>query len=476
MRKIFFINLLILSILSCKPDIETDYQAFMEDSPENSILIVNGNSETLSAIDTATGKTYQNIQTLGHSNTNRAIPNDILVNNDKIHIVLSGQNSMESYKTENFDYIDDGKHYFVNGYNPMIFIPIIDTNFVFVTGLGKDQIQLVDLDSPLTKYPFIGCYSKVEMPENSNSESQTTATTTNATGDNKPRTSTGGACLSNGSNSILYITNVRYDCSILMTSDGEIVQYDGEPVRAPGYFREATLSIFRFDIDNLDNGYELISEVNLESLFYEKTDSFDGVQSYFPGNGLNPQSAFILDGLLNVICTGTNGGSIGKYSDSEYIPDGFSVGNIKPGTNPDDGLVLIFNIGTPNEPELIKFLNIGGSPCGFRQAIDTKNKIVYLAGVGGIQAYHFGATASDYIVTQSSSNLIMGAENIESDYYSGLCFNSETSQLFVSFYSSDCVKSVQVYGSYPKLTYSNANTYDTGDGPGAMCNMIRNAP
>ena len=475
------LTLSLISILlsSCRPEPATDYQAFMEADPARAVLVLNGHSESISAIDGAEGAVYNDIQLVGYSGTNSAIPADMLVSGDNIYVMLSGQNSIEGYDKLSLDYLDDGRHYFKNGYNPMAFIPVSGTSWIFAAGFETDEVQPVNLSDPATDYSFVKAYEAVSLPVDAHSESKAAATTKNAAGDNKKRGSTGGAVYLNGADSRLYITNVRYDSSILLTEgDGSLAEYpadSGRYVKAGGYFREATLSIFGFNAGAFTTGasdsaigLSLIKEINLESLYHSAAGG-----EYFPGDGLNPQSVFILDGRLNIVCTGTNGGAASYYSSSEYIPAGFSAGDEKPGTNPDDGKVIVLSLADTDNPSYMTQLAIGGSPAGFRDSIDTVRKIVYLAGVGGIQSYRYGPSAGDYSIIHSASSLLLGTDNPESDFYSGLCYDSSDSVLYVSFYSGDSVKTVNITGDSLSPSYSEGNSYTVGDGPGTLCILER---
>ena len=465
---------IMLILFSCAPETVTDYQAYMAASPERVVLILNSEAESISALDPAGGIVYNNIQTVGWRGTNNAIPSDIMISGDVIHVLLSGQNCSEGYSPENLDYLDSGKHYFENGFNPLVYIPVSGTSWVFVCGFETDEVQPLNLSDPGTIYGYEKSWEDVVLPADSHSESTVTATARNATGDNRDRGSTGGAVYLNGSSSRLYISNVRYDADILLTDgSGEPVEYpadSGKNVRAGGYFRQATISIFSFNADGLTNGasdtgigLELLKEIDLESLYRSAAGS-----EYFPGDGLNPQSVFILDGLLNVICTGTNGGTARYYTAEEYIPAGYSIGDLKPGTDPDDGLVIILDISDPDSPSFLRTLPIGGSPEGFREAVDPEWKIVYLAGVGGIQAYRYGASSADYDIISSSSDMILAGDNASSDYFSGLCYDGADDVLYISFYSGDSVRSVNVGGASSSPVFTAGGSWKAGDGPGRM--------
>jgi hypothetical protein len=472
--------LLLAVLLSCKPEPATEYAAYAAAAPEKAVLVLNAHSESISAYDPAENVVYNNIQTVGHSGTNKAIPADLLLYGGNIHVLLSGQNSIETYNKVSLDYVDKGKHYFKNGYNPMAFIPVPGRPWVFTAGFETDEIQAVNLTDAETDYSFYRSFEAVTLPEGAHTETKAAASAGNAVGDNKRRSSTGGAVLAGGTSSRLYITNVRYDPTILMTEpDGTLAEYpesSGTYVRAPGYFREATLSIFSFNEKAMVNGapdsslaVSLVKEINLESLFYEAAAS----GSYFPGNGLNPQSAFILDGRLNIICTGTNGGSIRNYTSEEYIPAGYSEDDVKPGTDPDDGVVIILDISSPDTPVYMTHLAIGGSPAGFREAVDPVRKIVYLAGVGGIQSYSYGSSAADYSVMHSSSDMILASAQTADNFYSGLSYDTDADVLFVSSYTDDSINTINVTGTAGSPGYTYGTSVKAGDGPGALSMLQR---
>ncbi len=465
-----------LTFTSCPPETATDYQAYMSAGLSKAVFVINADAESLSAVDPAGQKVYNHIQLVGYSGSNTAIPSDLIVNWDYIHVLLSGQNSIETYDKLTLDYIDAGRHYFKNGYNPIAFIPVPGTSWVFCPGFGTDQVQPVNLASPSTDYSFADSWTAVDLSGAANTESTVAATALNAVGDNKKRGSSSGAVFVNGADSRLYVGNVRYDASIRLTeADGSLAEYpagSGNEVRAPGYFRQATVSVFGFDANAMTDGasdaalnFRLIKEINLEDLYRSAAGAVD----YFPGDGLNPQSVFMLDGLLNIVCTGTNGGSARTFSDAEYIPDGFSAGGVKPGTDPDDGVIIILDPSAdPDNPAYVTSLDIGGSPCGYRESVDTGRKIVYLAGVGGIQSYIYGSSTAGFSVEHSSSELLLAADTPESDFYSGLAFDSADDVLYISFYSDDSMKTLNVSGGSASAAYSEGPSYSLGDGPGAV--------
>jgi hypothetical protein len=480
LKKNIIIGVLIAAILifsSCHPPSVSDYSDFMQDNPHRIVIVLNGSSENMSAMVPESGEIYLNLQLVGHNSTSSAIPSDIMVTGETVNVLLSGQNSIEGYDSKTLDYIDAGKHYFKNSFNPMAFIPVPGKNWAFTGGLETDEIQIVNLSEAGTDYSFIKSFSPVAIPERSHQEVQVAATVKNAVGDNHKRGSTGGAVLEAGVSSRLYVTNVRYDSNILLTDGGVLAQYppdSGKNVSAGGYFREATLSIFSFNSDALNSGaadsaidLQLVKELNLESM----VTAAWAERTYYPGDGLNPQSAFILDGRLNIICTGTNGGAVKFFTDGEYLPLGYSAGDEKPGTEPDDGFILVFDIsdaGSPDNPVYLTRLNIGGSPVGFRQGVDTVRKIVYLAGVGGVQSYRYGAAPGDYAVLHPSSSMILTAASPDTDYYSGLCYDETDDVIYISFYSGDQLKSVNVTGSAASPVYTEGRSWQTGDGPGAL--------
>ncbi|MBI9107857.1 MAG: hypothetical protein JEZ04_14005 [Spirochaetales bacterium] len=468
-----------LLLTACPQPPVSDYQAFMQADPQRVVMILNGSSENFSGLDPVTGAIYNNLQLVGHSGTNSAVPSDIIASDGKLSVLLSGQNSVEGYNITTLDYLDEGRHYFKNGYNPMAFIPVPGKNWAFIGGLETDEIQIVNLDDAGTDYSFVKSFSEVILPEGSNQETKASPTLTNAVGDNHKRGSTGGTVLSEGAFSYLYVTNVRYDSSILLTEGGELADYppsSGSKVSSGGYFREATLSIFSFNSGALSTGasdaaiaFQLVKELSLEDILSAKWPD----RTYYPGDGLNPQSAFILGGRLNIICTGTNGGAAKTFTSGEYIPAGYSAGDVKPGTDPDDGVILVFDISSPDEPVCITHLEIGGSPVGFREGIDKDRKIVYLAGVGGVQSYRYGQASDDYAVLHSSSSMLLTAEAPDTDYYSGLCYDESDGVIYISFYSGDELKSVNVTGSAEAPVYSVGSSWQTGDGPGMLAIINR---
>ena len=469
-----------LLLCGCLQAPQNDYQQLLSDNPQRALFILNGNAESISIFDPASSKMYSNVQTVGHSGTNRAVPNDIIDIGGKLRVVLSGQNSIETYDKLSLDYEEGGKHYFKNGYNPMNFIPVDGSSWCFVPGLEKDQIQAVNLNKADADYSFADLFESVTLGTDAHSESRTAPTAKNALGDNHRRGSTSGAVLKNGAASRVYVGNVRVGDILLTDSSGRLEVYpagSGTNLKAPGSFREGTLSILSFNSDSLTDGVSgagpalsLVKEINLESLIPGRT--------YLPGDGLNPQSVFILDGRLNIVCTGTNGGSVRRFADGEYIPwvyrnAGLTTGSVKPGTDPDDGIILVLDISNPDQPAYLTHLAIGGSPAGFRSAVDTVRKIVYLAGVGGVQSYRYGSTAADYSVLHSSADMILTAAKPELDYYSGLYYDSVDSRLYVSFYTGDMLKSISVGGSAASPAYSSGDSWQTGDGPGALVMIQR---
>ena len=181
----------------------------------------------------------------------------------------------------------------------------------------------------------------------------------------------------------------------------------------------------------MDAGYtslNLVKEINLEQMYW---DTMTG--EYTDGKGLNPQSLFVLNGKLHVICTGTNGGS-----------------------DSDDGKVLILKISDPLSPSLEKVLNIGGSPVGFRYSRDTVNHVMFLAGVGGVQSYNYVSET----ILHSSGNLILAGSNPASDFYSHVLYKNGI--LYVSDYTHDKLNLISVSSN------ELLDSLTCGDGPGAL--------
>ena len=468
--------LILLITLSCTPVYDTEYQAFFAADVQRCLYILNGSAENLSGLDLDEGEIYNSLQTVGYYNSSSAVPNDIYQYGGRLYVILSGQNSIEAYDAGDsaddqlLDYLTDYRHYFKNGYNPMYFIPVDGTSWVFVSGYKTDEVQLVNLDDTQTVYSFIACFEEVDDSSFTHPEIQTTPTIKNATGDNKKRGSTSGSVYIDGSTGWLYVTNVRYDAGILLTEGDTLAEYNGSNVQAPGEFREATLSIFSFNASALTDGasessinLQLVSEVNLEDFYYTAADG-----QYFPGNGLNPQSSFIHNGLLSIVCTGTNGGSASVFTDSEYLPylSGsttvrYEVDDEKPGTNPDDGIILVLDLSSPEVPVYAGHMDIGGSPVMFRESVDESGQTVYLAGVGGIQSFKYGNSFSGFSVLHSSDNMIIEAENSAYDYYSGLSYDENDDLLYISFFSEDRIVAVTPEGV-------SAGSWISGDGPGAL--------
>jgi len=470
-KKSLYTLLGIFLLSACQVVIENDYQSFREANLSRALYILNGSGDTLSALDCDHGTIYNNLQVVGHSNSN-GIPNDIITLNNKIYVLLSGQNSIEKYDAVTLDY--EGKCYLKNGFNPLNFVPVGETGFAFVTGYKSDEVVLVNLNNLRLESGFISVYTKVSLPSGAHEETKASPTDKNAIGDNKHRGVTGGAVVLDGSNSRLYLSNVRYDSKILLTeSDGKLAVYNGSNVRANGYFRQGTLSIFSFDASDMDNGITdltLIKEIDMETLFHTAT----GYDDYFPGDGINPQSIQVLDGRLHIICTGTNGGKIRQFTGSEYIPAGYSTGDTVPGTDPNDGIVLILDISNQDSPAYFKHLPIGGSPSAFRNSIDKDRKIVYLAGVGAIHAYGYGEDAVDNSIIRGNSNPVLKADNPSADYYSCLLYDSVEQILYASFFSDSSLIYITVSGSGENPLYGSPGSTRTGDGPGALALWNKN--
>ena len=465
-------------LLSCRPEIPTDYQAYREASPDRALLILNGEGETISALDTGTGKIYNNLQTVGHAAGSEAVPSDLLTSSGDIWVLNSGQNSLERYDGTTLDFQDS--LYLKNGMNPLSLVPLEGTDLAFVTGYRSDDAVLVNLAEMQKISPFVSVFR--EVGGLTNPEEQTSPLADNATGDNQNRNPSGGAVFSGaGGTAWLYVSNVRYDSTILL-ADGNgvpVTDGDGDQVRAGGYFREGTLSVFSFDQADAEAATSFLPvavtlerEINLETLYRTGAGIAD---AYFPGDGLNPQSLWLdrAGERLHVICTGTNGGTARTFTAEQYIPAGYSVGDTVPGTDPDDGLVLILDISDPGNPVYLTTLFPGGSPAAFRNGADTARKVVYLAGVGGLQSYGYGQAAGDFTVYHDSGSgaggLILAGSDPASDFFSGLLYDPLTDSVCLSFFSRSRLYRIPCSGADgASLTYGVPAVSVTGDGPGAL--------
>lgn len=451
-------------------DTGNEYQAFLSAGVTNALFLLNGSGETMSVLDTDSNSLYNRLQTVGQNQSSSAIPNDILITDDKVYVLLSGQNSVECYDVKTLDY--KNRIYLKNGFNPLNFIPLSHGEYAFVTGYNKSEIVLINLETMTLASPFTAVFESLSLPGTGHSETSVPATPKNAPGENKRRGSTSGVSRTNGADSRLYVTNVRYDSTILLTdSSGNLVNYNGSNVRANGYFREGTLSIISFDnTDPSGSDPTLVREVDLDSLYRDAT----GTDDYFPGDGLNPQAVHLLDGRLHIVCTGTNGGEARNFTSGEYIPSGYSVGDTVPGTDPDDGIILILDITDPDNPQYLHHLPIGGSPSSFRESIDPIRKIVYSAGVGAIHAYRYGLIPGDFNVLRGNSNPVLKGANQTSDYYSHLIYDGAQEILYASFFSESQLLGIQVSGGADP-SYSAPRIWRTGDGPGGLA-LWNNVP
>jgi hypothetical protein len=438
--------LFVLILISCSPEIKTDYQEFYDKSYGKVLFIINGNAETLSAYSPDDMKVYRDLQTVGHNGSSEAWPSDLLSIGNDLFTVCSGQNVIEKYDSRTLDYL--GNLYLKNGFNPLLLAPLGSGDHAAVTGFATDEIVIVNLNELSMTSGFLKVYS----------ESSGTITDTNATGDNYQRSPTGIAATDN----TLYVSNVRYDASILLTDvNGETIPFGDAFARAAGNFREGTLSVFT--LNSGKTSASLVREINLDKLLGD----LPGESPYYPGNGLNPQSLFLLEGKLHIVCTGTNGGEARKYTSSEYIPPGSTTNTIVPGTDPDDGVILVMNLNDSENPTLEKVVSIGGSPSGYRFSMDTDRKILYMAGVGGIQSYDYEGEA----VLRASSNPILAGSDPSSDYYSHLLYKDD--MLYISNYSGNKLNRIQVIGSGKTPEYTRLEDLVIGDGPGAMAFYIR---
>ncbi|MDC7219392.1 MAG: hypothetical protein PQJ59_05590 [Spirochaetales bacterium] len=454
--------LALLAACTEEVDLDDELDSYLNQNYAASLLVLNGEAETFSAYAPSDGTVYQDIKLIGTDGSNSANPNDVYLWEDNLYVICSGQNSVEKYDGSTMDY--EGRIYLnpdETGFWPMIISPVGSDSMIGVSGYTDDEIVLVDLeamDDPESS-DFISSFEELDIDYNGNPETTTTPTTTNALGDNKKRGTTGLASYG----SYLYAGNVRYDSSIYLTDlNGDIIEYDGGKVQASGYFREGTLSIFE-----MDSAYEtatLVSEINLQ----EEYEALGG-DAYFPGDGLNPQSLFVLGDKLHIICTGRNGGDTLYYTGSMYIPTleemgvEYEEGDEIPGTNADDGVILIMDLSDPSSPSGEKVLEVGGSPVGFRYSMDESNEIMYLTGVGYLLSYSYSAGSEE--VLRGSDDPIVEADDTTSDYYPHVLYAEN--YLYLSDYSNDELDILSVSGSGSSSSYELEDELTIGDGPGA---------
>jgi hypothetical protein len=105
--------------------------------------------------------------------------------------------------------------------------------------------------------------------------------------------------------------------------------------------------------------------------------------------------------------------------------------------------------------------------------VDPVRKIVYLAGVGGIQSYSYGSSAADYSVMHSSSDMILASAQTADNFYSGLSYDTDADVLFVSSYTDDSINTINVTGTAGSPGYTYGTSVKAGDGPGALSMLQR---
>ncbi|MBF9016358.1 MULTISPECIES: beta-propeller domain-containing protein [unclassified Oceanispirochaeta] len=447
-RKTFLIMLpFLFVIISCKPEIESEYQEFYNQNYSHVLFILSGTAECLDAFSPDDDRVYTNLQTVGHNSGSEAWPSDLFIRDSSIYTICSGQNVVEKYDALSLDYL--GKIYLKNGFNPLLLNPVGDEGQAVVSGFASDEIVMVSLEDLTMTGSFSSVYEEVTLADGSHRESKTAPTTKNAVGDNHFRSPSGIAATAD----TVYVSNVRYDSSILLTNgSGDLISYDGANVRAAGSFREATLSIFSTDTSNQTT--TLVRELNLDDLYTQLSGT-----DYFPGNGLNPQSLFVLNGKLHVVCTGTNGGEERRYTSGEYRPEGYDLGDPIPGTDPDDGLILVMDISDAQNPVLESVISIGGSPVGFRSSRDSSRNVLYLAGVGGIQSYNYSTEQ----ILHGSSDPILAGSDPSKDYYSYILFEDDI--LYISNFTNNSLNRIQVLNDG---TYNLLDSKSSSGGPGAL--------
>jgi len=125
----------------------------------------------------------------------------------------------------------------------------------------------------------------------------------------------------------------------------------------------------------------------------------------------NPQSIIAFPDLneIHVVCTGKNGG------------DGS-----------DDGRIVVVDTNTD---EVTEILEIGGSPVGGSQGVDSTHKIAYLVGIGGLQSYNYETKT----VLHDSADYIIIGDDPDNDLFSGVAVDETEGCLYVSHFTGDRV-------------------------------------
>jgi Beta propeller domain len=437
----------LLVIMSCEPEIESEYQEFYNKNYSRALFILSGTAECLDAYSPDDNRVFTNLQTVGHNSGSEAWPSDLLIRGSSIYTVCSGQNVIEKYDARSLDYL--GKIYLKNGFNPLLLNSVGNAGQAVISGFATDEIVMLSLENLTMTDSFASVYEEVTLADGSHRESKAATTTKNAVGDNHHRSPSGIAVSGN----TVYVSNVRYDSSILLSDNsGNLISYDGANVRAAGSFREGTLSVFSTDVSN--ERATLVREINLDNLYAQ----LSGID-YTPGNGLNPQSLFVLNGKLHIVCTGTNGGEKRNYTSDEYLPEGYNPGDPVPGTDPDDGLILVMDISDTQNPVLENAISMGGSPVGFRSSIDSSRNILYLAGVGGIQSYNYLTEQT----LHASTDPILAGSDPSKDYYSYILFEDDI--LYISNFTNNSLNMIQVLSDG---TYNLLDSKNSSGGPGAL--------
>ncbi len=187
-------------------------------------------------------------------------------------------------------------------------------------------------------------------------------------------------------------------------------------------------------------GRGTVTVIDTETDTVEKTVDIEDA-GYVEGEGSNPQSAVAFGAPINevhIICTGNNGGD-----------------------EANDGEIVVIDASSGGNFEIKERVWIGGSPIYSAGSVDEVREIVYLSGVGGLQAYKHGdGTAGSIEVLHDSSGYIVEGIDIAFDFFSGTVYDEENDLIFVTLFTDDKVIALDGDpGSYEKLA-----EFTAGDG------------
>ena len=195
-----------------------------------------------------------------------------------------------------------------------------------------------------------------------------------------------------------------------------------------------------YDLFGFRRGSVTVIDTNTDTV--EKTIDIEDA-GYAEGEGCNPQSAVAFGAPIHevhVICTGNNGGE-----------------------DSDDGEIVVID-ADPASPDFLtakERVAIGGSPIYSAGSIDEARGIVYLSGVGGLQAYDYGdGTPGSIEVLRDSGDYIVAGDDPEFDFYSGTVYDEVNDIIFVAIFTYD--KIIALDGDPP--SYEKLAEFTAGDG------------